>query len=53
MQELVIEACWGWYGHDLGLIASRGRSLLNVGMLCTLNRAAESAAMYVVGSTMG
>ncbi|KAL2839395.1 CMD-domain-containing protein [Aspergillus pseudoustus] len=40
MQELVTEACWGSVWSRPGL-DRKSRSLLNIGMLCALNRGAE------------
>ncbi|PYI24928.1 CMD-domain-containing protein [Aspergillus indologenus CBS 114.80] len=42
MQELVTEACWGSVWARPGLDRKQ-RSLLNIGMLCALNRGAELA----------
>jgi 4-carboxymuconolactone decarboxylase len=42
MQELVTEACWGSVWSRPGL-DRKSRSLLNIGMLCALNRGAELA----------
>ncbi|KAJ5365737.1 hypothetical protein N7517_008623 [Penicillium concentricum] len=42
MQELVTEACWGSVWSRPGLDRKQ-RSLLNIGMLCALNRGAELA----------
>ncbi|KOS37960.1 hypothetical protein ACN38_g11241 [Penicillium nordicum] len=42
MQELVTEACWGSVWSRPGL-ERKQRSLLNIGMLCALNRGAELA----------
>ncbi|CAG8909730.1 unnamed protein product [Penicillium egyptiacum] len=42
MQELVTEACWGSVRARPGLDRKQ-RSLLNIGMLCALNRDAELA----------
>ena len=42
MQELVTEACWGSVWTRPGL-ERKQRSLLNIGMLCALNRATELA----------
>lgn len=43
MQELVTEACWGTVWSRPGL-ERKQRSLLNIAMLCALNRSAELAA---------
>ncbi|KAF4775467.1 cytochrome p450 [Colletotrichum scovillei] len=43
MQELVTEACWGSVWARPGL-ERKQRSLLNIAMLCALNRAPELAA---------
>ncbi|KAF5492245.1 Cytochrome P450 monooxygenase atE [Colletotrichum siamense] len=43
MQELVTEACWGSVWSRPGL-ERKQRSLLNIAMLCALNRAPELAA---------
>ncbi|KAK3381020.1 AhpD-like protein [Podospora didyma] len=43
MQELVTEACWGSVWSRPGL-ERKQRSLLNIGMLCALNRGPELAA---------
>lgn len=40
MQELVTEACWGSIWARPGL-ARKQRSLLNIAILCALNRSAE------------
>jgi 4-carboxymuconolactone decarboxylase len=40
LQELVTEVGWGWIWTRPGL-DRRQRSLLNLGMLCALNRSAE------------
>lgn len=42
MQELVTEVCWGAVWSRPGLDRKQ-RSLLNIGMLCALNRGAELA----------
>ncbi|KAJ5377196.1 uncharacterized protein N7496_004605 [Penicillium cataractarum] len=42
MQDLVTEACWGSVWARPGLDRKQ-RSLLNIGMLCALNRGAELA----------
>ncbi|KAF9883120.1 hypothetical protein FE257_004069 [Aspergillus nanangensis] len=42
MQELVTEACWGSVWARAGLDRKQ-RSLLNIGMLCALDRGAELA----------
>lgn len=42
MQELVTEMCWGGIWTRPGL-ALKTRSLLNIAMLCALNRSAELA----------
>lgn len=42
MQDLVTEACWGSVWSRPGL-DRKSRSLLNIGMLCALNRGAELA----------
>ncbi|KAK1765127.1 4-carboxymuconolactone decarboxylase [Phialemonium atrogriseum] len=43
MQELVTEACWGSVWSRPGL-ERKQRSLLNIAMLCALNRGPELAA---------
>ncbi|KAJ5631989.1 hypothetical protein N7490_008328 [Penicillium lividum] len=48
MQELVTEACWGSVWSRPGL-DRKSRSLLNIGMLCALNRGAE-LAVHVRGA---
>lgn len=42
MQDLVTEACWGSVWSRPGLDRKQ-RSLVNIGMLCALNRGAELA----------
>lgn len=46
MQELVTEFCWGSVWTRPGL-ERRDRSLLNIGMLCALNRGPELGNQYV------
>jgi 4-carboxymuconolactone decarboxylase len=48
MQELVTEACWGSVWSRPGL-ERKQRSLLNIAMLCALNRSAE-LAVHVRGA---
>ena len=48
MQELVTEACWGSIWTRPGL-ERKYRSLLNIAMLCALNRSAE-LAVHVRGA---
>ncbi|OBT53618.1 hypothetical protein VE04_05339 [Pseudogymnoascus sp. 24MN13] len=48
MQELVTEACWGSVWARPGL-EKKQRSLLNIAMLCALNRVAE-LAVHVRGA---
>ncbi|KAF2502674.1 4-carboxymuconolactone decarboxylase [Lophium mytilinum] len=48
MQELVTEACWGSVWSRPGL-ERKQRSLLNIAMLCALNRSAE-LAVHVKGA---
>jgi len=40
LQKLVTEVCWGWIWSRPGLTRQQ-RSLLNLGMLCALNRSTE------------
>lgn len=48
MQELVTEACWGSVWSRSGL-ERKTRSMLNMGMLCALNRGPE-LAVHVKGA---
>lgn len=48
MQELVTEACWGSVWQRTG-IERKTRSLLNIAMLCALNRGPE-LAVHVRGA---
>ena len=48
MQELVTEACWGSVWSRPGL-ERKQRSLLNIAMLCALNRSTE-LAVHVQGA---
>lgn len=48
MQQLVTEACWGSVWSRPGL-ERKHRSLLNIAMLCALNRSAE-LAVHVRGA---
>ncbi|KAJ5936855.1 hypothetical protein N7466_003305 [Penicillium verhagenii] len=52
MQDLVTEACWGSVWARPGLDRKQ-RSLLNIGMLCALNRSAELAVHVRGGVTNG
>jgi len=50
MQELVTEACWGSVWSRPGL-ERKQRSLLNIAMLCALNRSTE-LAIHVRGAVV-